>query len=35
MTVLVEISGIIPAGPLTSADMPKIDLEVPFESGAG
>jgi Uma2 family endonuclease len=35
MTVLVELSGRVPAGPLTAADMPMIDLDVPFEISDG
>jgi len=31
MTVMVELHGWVPAGPLTVADMPGLDLDVPFE----
>jgi Uma2 family endonuclease len=35
MTVVMEIRGWAPAGPLTAADLPKIDMEVPFEISDG
>lgn len=33
--MVVEIHGWVPAGPLTAADMPKIDMEAPFEVSDG
>jgi Uma2 family endonuclease len=35
MTVMVELGGRVPAGPLTAADMAMIDLDVPFEISDG
>ena len=35
MTVVVRIEGSAPAGPLTVADMPLIDIEAPFEISDG
>jgi Uma2 family endonuclease len=35
MTVVVRIEGSAPAGPLTAADMPLIDIEAPFEISDG
>src|SRR5262245_40513037 len=35
MTGVVEIHGWAPAGPLTATDMPKIDMEAPFEASDG
>jgi Uma2 family endonuclease len=35
MTSVVEIHGWAPAGPLAASDMPKIDMEVPFEVSDG